>query len=500
MANEKRIAIVGGGIAGLSAGIFAQMNGFEAHIYEAGSKPGGVCASWHREGYTINGSIHWLVGSAPGSDFYDMWEQLGILPGGAIYDHDVFMVFEDVHGKNVYLYTQLPKLKAHLLELAPEDEEPICDFIGAIETFTQTSFPMNKSMELFSFYDWGKAVLQHFSILKAFYTYGNIDLHTYAQKFSSPILREVFEQFWHPRMSMQFMLIQLGYAAAGAAGYPIGGSGPFAKRLAERFAQLGGVLHLQAPVKEIRVAESAAVGVLLHDGSAIDADYVVAACDLHTLAEQLLPPNRIPLKIRDALDALEPFPSLFYFVAGFARTFPTVRTACVGTSLKLANPLVVGSTSHTRVNFQFYTFDPTLAPTGHTLVTAMVHTDFETWEHWQQTGQLPAERDRLLAELIRVIETHFPGSTEKLVFTEAATPLTYTAYTGNFHGSYEGWLPTPEAAAQRIPTHWPQVRNLYLAGHWVAPGGGMPPAAYTGRNAIQLICKEEQRAFRVQVT
>lgn len=35
-----------------------------------------------------------------------------------------------------------------------------------------------------------------------------------------------------------------------------------------------------------------------------------------------------------------------------------------------------------------------------------------------------------------------------------------------------------------------------MAGHWVTPGGGMPPAAYSGRDVIQLICKKEKKYFK----
>ena len=35
MKNGKKVIIIGGGIAGLSAGIHAQMDGFETEIYES---------------------------------------------------------------------------------------------------------------------------------------------------------------------------------------------------------------------------------------------------------------------------------------------------------------------------------------------------------------------------------------------------------------------------------------------------------------------------------
>ena len=64
--GDKTIAIVGAGMAGLAAGCYAQMNGYKTTIFEWHYKPGGLCTAWKRNGYTIDGCIHWLVGSKPG--------------------------------------------------------------------------------------------------------------------------------------------------------------------------------------------------------------------------------------------------------------------------------------------------------------------------------------------------------------------------------------------------------------------------------------------------
>jgi hypothetical protein len=45
-----------------------------------------------------------------------------------------------------------------------------------------------------------------------------------------------------------------------------------------------------------------------------------------------------------------------------------------------------------------------------------------------------------------------------------------------------------------------QVNNPYycqiMAGQWLFPGGGLPPAGQSGKWAIQYICKEEKVKFR----
>jgi phytoene dehydrogenase-like protein len=51
---NKSIIIIGTGLAGLSTGCFGQMNGYKTKIFEMQEKPGGVCVSWKRNGYTFD--------------------------------------------------------------------------------------------------------------------------------------------------------------------------------------------------------------------------------------------------------------------------------------------------------------------------------------------------------------------------------------------------------------------------------------------------------------
>ena len=70
----KSVIIIGAGIAGLSAGCYLQMNGYDTEVYEAHSQPGGLCTAWKRQGYTFDLCIHWLGGSGSAGAFHGMWQ------------------------------------------------------------------------------------------------------------------------------------------------------------------------------------------------------------------------------------------------------------------------------------------------------------------------------------------------------------------------------------------------------------------------------------------
>ena len=64
--SKKKIVIVGGGIAGLAAGIYGRLEGYEVDIYEKNPIAGGQCMGWNRKGCHIDNCIHWLTGTKKG--------------------------------------------------------------------------------------------------------------------------------------------------------------------------------------------------------------------------------------------------------------------------------------------------------------------------------------------------------------------------------------------------------------------------------------------------
>ena len=73
---QRKVLIIGGGLAGLSAGCYAASSGYAVTIVEHNLALGGVCTAWPRGPYTIDGCIHWLTGGA----FEQVYRELEIIP------------------------------------------------------------------------------------------------------------------------------------------------------------------------------------------------------------------------------------------------------------------------------------------------------------------------------------------------------------------------------------------------------------------------------------
>src|SRR5512142_899694 len=100
----RSMIIIGAGIGGMAAGCYAQMSGCSTRIFEMQDKPGGVCTSWQRKGFTFDGCIHNLVGTKPGSKVRRIWEELGAARGWEVIDFKEFVQVEDPDGRRLTVY------------------------------------------------------------------------------------------------------------------------------------------------------------------------------------------------------------------------------------------------------------------------------------------------------------------------------------------------------------------------------------------------------------
>jgi len=98
--------------------------------------------------------------------------------------------------------------------------------------------------------------------------------------------------------------------------------------------------------------------------------------------------------------------------------------------------------------------------------------------------------------VVSLLDQRYPGLAGQVGMRDVATPVTWERYTGNWQGSMEGWLLTKKTLPPfRMSKTLPGLKDFYMAGQWVEPGGGVPTAAMSGRNVMQIICKRDRKKF-----
>jgi len=503
---EKSIIIIGAGLAGLSAGCYAQMNGYRTQIFEMHTLPGGLCTSWKRKGYTFDGCIHWLMGSGSGA-FHRFYKELGAVQDRRLVDHEEFVRVEGPGGKTWTVYTDIDRLEQHMLELSPADAGVIGELCSAARVLTRGDLPLEKPLEWMGLFD----VLKMLKTIRRTLTtgkYAKISTHEYASRFSDPFLREVFPLFLDdpPGFPMMASLNALAAFHNRNGGWPIGGSLAFARAIERRYLELGGQVRYKSRVVKVLVdanpkparggdrGRARAIGVRLADGAEHRADRVISAADGRTTIFDMLDGKYVDDQIRSAYDEWPVYPPYIQISLGVARDLSDEPHQVV---LSFEEPLDVGGGSCRWLRLNHYCYDPTMAPRDKSALTVTLpNSDSAYWKALHEDRErYKAEKQRLADAVIARLELRFPGITEQIEVVDVATPLTFERYTGNWQGSYMGWADTTETVLKLMSRTLPGLGSFFLAGQWVHPGGGVPGAVTSGRHVMQCICREDKRPF-----
>jgi phytoene dehydrogenase-like protein len=503
-----KVVIIGSGIAGLSAGCYLRMNGFETEIFEMHSRSGGLCTNWKQGGFTFNGCIHWLLGTNGSSPFFELWSELIDMSSLHFVNHDVRLEIEtrknrDRHGRNSFLlYTDLDRLERYMVEIAPEDEREIRKFIRQIRRIQKFEIPpMIKSVP--GLLPWRKKILfiKYLPLLLFITRYRKITNYSFARKLKNPFLKEAFQLLFEgDDLPLLIHTFPLAYLDRKGAGYPTGGSSTFADQIEERYRSLGGLIRFNSPVEKILVENDAATGLQLKDGSCVAADFVISAADWRFTVFDALGGAYVDKEVLALgnLEKLKVFYSVFFVFLGLDRTFQDITWLY---RFPLATPLASpDGTRYERMELHVHNYDPSLAPAGKSIVSVTLYT--ENGDFWIRLRNVDKPlydntKEALAAQIIEILDKKFGGIKEHIEQKNTATPASFHRYTNNQQGSIQGWMPGRKIARSPMKPQLPGLKNFYFAGHWMSPGGGLPVALKSARDTAMMICHKAGKEFTI---
>lgn len=500
MANSSTdIIIIGAGIAGLAAGCFAQMNGYRTRIFELHTLPGGLCTAWQRQGFVFDGCIHYLFGSEQGQPFYRLWEELGVVPRQPFVHHTELMRICEPGGKTLIAYSNPDCLEQHLIELAPIDTRLIREFCAGIRAFTRfdLSLLQQQPRAFMTLGDWRRLGWKLLPFVCPMARWGDLSAQEFAHRFKDPFLRRAIPQMfsWSDIPVMVGMFL-LAYMHTQNAGFPLGGSLQFAQAIAQRYLELGGTIHYGFQVERVLIENHRAIGVRLYNNEEHWAGRVISACDGHNTLFSLIDRHYVPHQMQRYYDGHLPIHSQLQVSLGVNRDLSNEPH---WVTHLLDKPVTIAGEPRFEISIKHYCFDPSLAPIGKSVLIVMLPTTYEYWQRIYGRSLYESEEFQESNRLIDCLEHFYPGIKVDIECVDVATPLTYEHYTGNWRGSSCGWLLTKRTLPlmiQGLPKTLPKLRNFYMIGQWVEPGGSVPIVAMSGRNIIQQICHEDRRSFR----
>lgn len=491
--NKKKIVIVGGGIAGLSAGIYGKLAGYDVDIYEKKPMAGGQCTGWNRKGCHIDNCIHWLTGTKKGTALYKVWETVGALDEYTKFaDGDSF--YTSIKGDlQVTLWKDLEKTKEELLKLSPEDKGEIEKLVEHVKYAEKCEIPAEKPMDAMGIMDYIRMSASMAKMPKVMKEYGTIDLEEMAGRFRHPVLKALFTDYMPKEYVASSFLVSYATIAAGNGEIPMGGSLAMVNRMVERFRRLGGNLYCNKPVIRILIKDKKAIGIETADKKTVLSDYVISSVDTMEMFGHLIGKKYMDAKWQSCYADHEKYPLFSAVQAAFVAD----REAYDGKGPIFFDclPFEAGGKKVDRLSVKSYEYEPGFAPAGKVVIQVNVPQYDKEYLYWK--GLTKEEYESRKREVAKAIEERLLKQFTKLwghmEFLDCWTPMTYERYCNAYHGAYMSFITKKGVKSFRAKGVVKGIKNLYIASQWIMAPGGLPVAVTAGKFAVWRIARKDKR-------
>lgn len=494
----KKVIIIGAGIAGLTCGIYARLNGFETEIYELHTIPGGECTGWDREGYHFDGCIHWLVGSKQGTTLNQLWRVTGALDGSVrVINHDIFSRYEE-DGGAVNLYTDADKLERHLLEIAPEDRAEIKKFCSAVRKLGGLEMPLDKPMDMMTGGDGLKFMIKNMGNMGKMARYSKMTMAEFSGLFKNPMLKKALLSSVPGDYTCMALVSTLAGMNNGDCGFPEGGSRALAGRMEKRYLDLGGKVFYRAKVDKILVENGKAAGIRLEDGSEARAGHIVSCADGYATLFAMLEDRYTPEIYRNLFSHPEKYHTVTSALV-FLGVDAEIRSDYRAIQIQREKPLALNGLISNCTMLLNYAFDPSMAPKGKTVMACYYPADYDYWKELHADKErYNAEKKKLEKDAAAAVIRRFPEAEGKIEAADVVTPVTYERYCNAWRGAWMTWVKHEKGVPSYFPGVLPGLENFIMAGMWTLPPGGLPGAGAAGRFAAHRLCMQNGMEFRTK--
>jgi len=205
----RKVIIVGAGIAGLCAAVYARKCGYAVTVLEQHERPGGLATSWQRDAYTFEACLHWLLGSNPRDPMHAVWREVFAIERLHFVYPEEWMRVEGEQGEHLSIYSDLERLEAELLRHAPQDEAQIRQFVHAVRSLSHCPLPSLSS----AWRDRVMTGLQLIPRIPLLQTLSHITSEAYGKRFNDPLLRGFFGEGENAQLSVVALAFALAWVS-----------------------------------------------------------------------------------------------------------------------------------------------------------------------------------------------------------------------------------------------------------------------------------------------
>lgn len=477
----KSVVIIGAGVGGLSAAIYARLRGFDVVVLEAAKHVGGKAASLSQSGYRLDPGPSIII-------LIRIYEALFADAGRRMSDYLTFQRLDPI--SRVLFQGEppldLPAGRAECLEAlssyAPQDAVALRDLMSRLDKITGHidksvfAHPIDRPWQLID-----PNLIATALPFDVRLTYKQL----VDQRFKSPLLRaffygfpsyggQTFDSKAPGALMIPYLMIQEGVY------YPVGGVGSIPTSLERLAKELGVEIRTSSQVVAMNSEKGQVKSVTLSDGQTIESHRFISNVDRITTRKWL--GHQVDWR-----------PSLSYFTIhwGIKKRLPGLSHH----TLLVPKDYEEGF-NHLYREKQFPTHpivylndttatDESVAPPNTTNLFAVVTCPAEE-KHIDWVSEVPEFKRRVREQMSNFGIDFDPSEVE---FERIQTP----SYFAEAHGNYLGSLYGPEEKHRMFGGLFPlsnrdeEYKNLFYCGGSVQPGAGLPMVTLSGKFAAKYL-------------
>ncbi len=492
MDREKSAVIVGAGIGGIATAIFLVKNGYTVSVYEKNSTAGGRCGRLIRDGHRFDLGATMLL-------MPDIYREVFGMLGIRLFEDDEINPLENLYkiyfdNNDVLAFsTDKEKMRIQLEKIEPGSYEKSQKYVS--DGYEIFQIGMNKLIgrnfyNIFQFANFRnigmliklKAYISNWNYVKKFfrdphlrmaYTFQNI--YVGQSPFTAPAL---------------FSMVPAAELTEGSF-FPKGGMYTIVKKLLSE-AQASGIrFYYNKPVERIIVNAKKAEGIVLEDGTVIEAGIVVANADLPYVYRKLLPDPGVSRR----LDRLKYSCSAICYHWGLDKVYPQLGHHSVFLSdgfRKGLDRIFRDKSVSDHPSFYIHApvrSDPAAAPENCDTLSFIVgagHVDPKKKQDWEEIKK--RTRAAIIARLKKAgledIEDH-------IKFEVCYTPESWENACNITRGSVFGSLAHNllQMGYFRPHNRHNRYKNIFFVGGSTHPGNGIPNVLLSAKLTAERILK-----------
>lgn len=503
--SKHRVAVIGAGIGGLTAGALLAKRGYEVEMFDRAWVPGGCASTFKRRGFTFDVGATQVAGLEPGGIHQQIFGELGIKLPTATPCDPACAVFLPGESEPIRVWRDPQRWKQERQRQFP-DSEPFWQLLGKLFRASWRFQARQPVLPPRNTWDLGQllaavrpdtlitvpfALMTVGDALRFFGLEGDRRLRTFLD-----LQLKLYSQVNAEETALLYAATALGVSQEPQGLYHLEGSMQvLSDRLVAAFKNHGGRLHLGHAVERIHARGGGVAGITVRNvktnaTQCLAADEVVAnvtATDMLRLvaAEDDLTPWQAVL-LKNYRRRLEKLPSpAGAFVIYLGVDAAAVPAACPPHLQFLYDgdgPIGENNSLFVSVSRA----DDGRAPAGRATIIASSFTDTDPW--WQESeADYETRKQRYATEAIARLSQYFHLDAATILHQEAATPRTFARFTARDRGSVGG-------VGQRLSTFGPfgfatrtPVDRLWLVGDSTHPGEGTAGVSYSARTVVRQI-------------